>query len=106
MKTLKELVDLISIKKIDENTIGESYPHYKILDIFSKGLFQGEKVDNYTKNNFKSGQFKNIGNVFFSDEEILKELFKDFEFIYFQHKKIDIKKETLATYSFVVKKIV
>ena len=65
----------------------------------------GEKVDNYTENNFKSGQFKNIGNVFFSNEEILKELFKDFEFIYFHHKKIDIKDETIATYSFVVKKI-
>ncbi|MDB4130947.1 class I SAM-dependent methyltransferase [Flavobacteriaceae bacterium] len=103
--TLSSIINTIDLIKSKLNKNGL----FAGIDWFSNkhtDFEKGEKVDNYTKNNFKSGQFKNIGNVFFSDEEILKELFKDFEFIYFQHKKIDIKKETLATYSFVVKKIV
>jgi SAM-dependent methyltransferase len=46
-------------------------------------------IDDYTCYNFLKGQFKDVGNVHFSDEEHLEELFKGFKFEILEQKIIN-----------------
>ena len=69
----------------------------------------GEIVDEYTRTNFKKGQFASIGNVHFSNEAHLKELFKNFEIIFMQEKIRKFYKpqriSQVACWDIVVKKV-
>lgn len=47
----------------------------------------GDIVDEYTRTNISSGSFAGIGNVHFSDENHIHELFKDFEIISLEEKQ-------------------
>jgi len=63
------------------------------IDWFSTKHFsfkkKGEFVDKNTRTNIEIGQFKNIGNVHFSDEEHLRTLFFDFDIILLEEKVIN-----------------
>lgn len=73
---------------------------------YSEG--QPDPADHYTIKNFTSGAMKNLGNVHFSDEENLRELFKDFEFVILDHKIIhrEVPKNSCryGAWDFVLKK--
>ena len=73
---------------------------------FSKGIFTG---DLNTKDDFPDGQFHQVGQVHFSDNMHIQELFKEFEFIKLEHKIIKQEfPETdyqFASWNFAVKKI-
>lgn len=94
-----------------------------IIDIAEKklkknGLFIG--VDWYSKNcsdfkknytndylSFKTGKFKNLGGVFFSNKKDIELFFKDFKIIYLSERKTDfynMKKKTYSSWSIVAKK--
>jgi len=67
----------------------------------------GEKFqDNYTKFNFKSGQFNGTGIVHFSDKKHLEDLFKKFNFQILEHKiiskEIPFENQVFASWNFVV----
>jgi hypothetical protein len=80
------------------------------IDWFSQkhsGYQQGEKFqDNYTKFNFKSGQFNGVGIVHFSDKKHLEDLFKKFNFQILEHKiiskEIPLENQVFASWNFVV----
>ena len=61
-----------------------------------------------TKNNFKTGQFKKVGNVHFSNKNHLLNLFKNFKIEILDEKivkrKIPNNKEIFAVWNIVVKK--
>lgn len=63
--------------------------------------------DQYTRNQFATGPFSGIGNVHFSDELHLRELFSDFDFLALEHKKLEVfipqKSEVIATWNFVAR---
>ncbi len=70
----------------------------------------GEKIDdNFTRFNFQSGQFKNIGIVHFSDKQHLQNLFKKFNFFILEHKiikkEIPSENQIFASWNFIVEKI-
>ena len=46
----------------------------------------GDVVDEFTRSNMKDGQFAGVGNVHFSDENHLHELFKEFQIINLEEK--------------------
>jgi len=52
-------------------------------DDFLKGVSGGDK---YTRTNIQEGQFTNVGNVHFSNEEHLRSLFKKFDIISLEEK--------------------
>ena len=52
---------------------------------FSSGEMAG---DYYTHNNFNNGQFVGVGNVHFSDETHLRDLFSKFEILYMEEKVV------------------
>jgi SAM-dependent methyltransferase len=64
--------------------------------------------DMFTRSNFQSGQFKNVGVVHFSDKNHLHELFKNFNFLILEHKivkkEIPSSKDTFASWNFAVQK--
>ena len=84
---------------------------YVGIDWFSKKCSDakyGLKIDNFSKSNFKSGQFKDCGVVRFNDEKLIKlYLFKKWKCA-FLRENISIfktKKEyKVCTYDFVMKK--
>ena len=63
--------------------------------------------DQYTRNTFTTGPFSGIGNVHFSDEAHLLELFSDFDFLVLEHKEIQVfipqENEIFATWNFVAR---
>ena len=82
------------------------------IDWFSTNHFEyrnGNKTsDPFTKNNFKTGQFKKVGNVHFSNKKHLLNLFENFKIEILDEKivkrKIPNNKENLAAWNIVVKK--
>jgi len=69
----------------------------------------GEKLeDDFTRFNFKLGQFKNIGIVHFSNKIHLQNLFKEFKFKILEHKiikqEIPSENQTFASWNFIVQK--
>ncbi len=70
----------------------------------------GEKIeDEFTRFNFQTGQFRNIGIVHFSDKQHLQNLFKKFSFLILEHKiikkEIPPENQIFASWDLVVKKI-
>tara|TARA_B100000795_G_scaffold265002_1_gene246249 strand:- start:2189 stop:2848 length:660 start_codon:yes stop_codon:yes gene_type:complete len=84
---------------------------YVAIDWFSKKCTDakyGLKIDAFSKNNFKSGQFKDCGIVRFNDEKHIKQnLFKKWKCTFFRE-NISIfrskKSYRICTYDFVMKK--
>ena len=82
------------------------------IDWFSTNHFEyrnGNKTsDPFTKNNFKTGQFKKVGNVHFSNKKHLLNLFENFKIEILDEKivkrKIPNNKENFAVWNIVVKK--
>ena len=82
------------------------------IDWFSTNHFEyrnGNKTsDPFTKNNFKTGQFKKVGNVHFSNKKHLLNLFENFKIEILDEKivkrKIPNNKENFAVWKIVVKK--
>lgn len=69
----------------------------------------GERFeDDFTRCNFKTGQFKNIGKIHFSDKSHLQEIFKNFNFKILEHKivkkEIPLNKNIFASWNFVLEK--
>ena len=69
----------------------------------------GEKFeDDFTRFNFQSGQFKNIGVIHFSNKTHLQNLFKEFKFKILEHKiikkEIPSENQVFASWNFVVAK--
>ena len=100
------------IKLFDENfTKNVVYVVYVGIDWFSKKCTDakyGLKIDNFSKSNFKSGQFKDCGIVRFNDEKHIKlDLFKKWKCA-FLRENISIfktkKSYKVCTYDFVMKK--
>ena len=64
--------------------------------------------DIYTRENFNSGQFQNVGNVHFSDELHLRSLFSSFDIISLDEKVINIfepnNNHQFASWNIVAKK--
>lgn len=64
--------------------------------------------DEFTRSNYQSGQFKNVGMVHFSNKEHLQELFKNFNFLVLEHKivkkEIPLSNDVFASWNFVVQK--
>ena len=81
------------------------------IDWFStqhSDFVNGSHVDSFTKNNFKKGQFANVGNVHFANKSHLLKLFKKFEIIVLEHKVITKEipeKNKFASWNFVARKI-
>jgi SAM-dependent methyltransferase len=48
-----------------------------------------ELEDRYTRGNYQSGQFANLGKVHFSDKEHLLNLFANFSMLFMEHKTIE-----------------
>ena len=82
------------------------------IDWFSTNHFEyknGKKSDDFfTKNKFKTGQFKNIGNVHFSNKNHLKKLFEHFKIEILDEKiiknKLCLPEKNLAFWNIVVTK--
>ena len=82
------------------------------IDWFSIYHFEyknGNKTDDpFTKNNFKFGQFKKIGNVHFSNKKHLLNLFENFKIEILDGKiikrKIPNQKENIASWNIVARK--
>ena len=82
------------------------------IDWFSTNHFEyknGNKTDDpFSKKNYKTGQFKKIGNVHFSTKKHLLNLFKNFKIEILDEKtikrKIPNQKENLASWNFVARK--
>ena len=82
------------------------------IDWFSTNHFEyknGNKTDDpFTKNNFKTGQFKKIGNVHFSNKKHLLNLFENFKIEILDGKiikrKIPNQKENIASWNIVARK--
>jgi SAM-dependent methyltransferase len=81
------------------------------VDWFSKKCTdakKGKKIDSFTKSNFKTGQFKNCGNVHFSnDTHIKKDLFKKWKCILLRENISILKSKKnykVCTYDFVMKR--
>ena len=82
------------------------------IDWFSTNHFEyknGNKTDDpFTKNNFKTGQFKKIGNVHFSNKKHLLNLFENFKIEILDEKiikrKIPNQKENIASWNIVARK--
>lgn len=99
------------LKLVDESLISGGY--YIGIDWFSKSHSDfnlGESVDEYTKTNIENGQFNNVGNVHFSDQKHIEDLFKGFEFIKLEEKVITDyttlnDNHVFASWNFIVKKI-
>lgn len=68
----------------------------------------GTIVDNFTRSNYQGGQFKNIGEVHFSDKPHLQDLFRNFDFLTLEHKiikkEIPTNEEIFASWNFVAQK--
>ena len=67
-----------------------------------------EGADTFTRTDYQSGQFANIGNVHFSDKAHLLNLFKKFKIHILEHKKIQTEIPTnnhvFASWNFVAEK--
>ena len=82
------------------------------IDWFSTNHFEyrnGNKTsDPFTKNNFKTGQFKKVGNVHFSNKKHLLNLFENFKIEILDEKivkrKIPNRKENTAFWNIVAQK--
>ena len=80
------------------------------IDWFStqhSDFLKGTRVDAFTKNNFKEGQFENVGNVHFSNKSHLIKLFKKFEILILEHKIVTKEipeKNKFAAWNFIAKK--
>jgi SAM-dependent methyltransferase len=82
------------------------------IDWFSTNHFEyknGNKTDDpFTKKNFKTGQFKKIGNVHFSNKKHLLNLFENFKIEILDEKiikrKIPNQKENIASWNIVARK--
>tara|TARA_Y100000996_G_C22523973_1_gene643629 strand:- start:208 stop:873 length:666 start_codon:yes stop_codon:yes gene_type:complete len=102
---IERCLDLIE-KKLNRNG------KYLGLDWFSTNHFEyqnGSKShDMFTKNNFKNGQFKKIGNVHFSNKTHILKLFQNFKIELLNEKiiktKIPNQNNNLAFWNIVAKK--
>lgn len=102
--------DFINFLNIYQNNFKQNIT-YVAADWFSKkhsDSKKGIKIDNFTNGHFKSGQFKDCGNVHFSTENHIKnQLFKNWKCIFFKE-NISIYKSNknyrICTYDFVMKK--
>ena len=82
------------------------------IDWFSTHHFEyknGEKTDDpFTKKNYKTGQFKKVGNVHFSNKKHLLNLFENFKIEILDEKiikrKIPNNKESFAAWNIVTQK--
>lgn len=82
-------------------------------DWFSKNhsdFFEGERgVDDFTRKNYTKGQFTGVGEVHFSDEAHLRELFSSFEIIFMEEKLMRCHepsdKHQFASWNIVAKKL-
>ena len=82
------------------------------VDWFSTNHFEysngNETSDPFTKNNFKTGQFKKVGNVHFSNKKHLLNLFENFKIEILDEKIIKSKilnnKESFASWNIVTQK--
>lgn len=103
-KSISECIENIH-SKLNKNGLFIGIDWFSIQHSdFSKGTH----VDDFTRNNFKEGQFKNVGNVHFSNKPHLKKLFKKFEILVLEHKIITKeipKKNKFASWNFIAKKI-
>jgi SAM-dependent methyltransferase len=87
--------NLNAIKQILENiyNVLKSGGYFVGIDWFSTKHFSSKmgskSVDENTRVNIDSGQFKNVGNVHFSDEEELRKLFSNFDIIVLEEKVIN-----------------
>lgn len=83
------------------------------IDWFSTNHFEYKNgkvsTDHLTKNKYKNGRFKKIGNVHFSNKKHLQKLFSKFKIEVLDEKiitdKLSLKCEKLAWWNIVVKKI-
>jgi len=88
--------DQQSIEKILKNSLNvlQSGGHFIGIDWFStkhSDFMLGKgSVDPYTRKHITHGQFENVGNVHFSDEEHLRSLFSSFDIISLEEKVINI----------------
>ena len=79
------------------------------IDWYSKNC--SDFINRKTKNNylyFKSGVFKNIGGVFFSNKKDILNFFKKFKIIHLSEKKIETfrkKKKYIVSWSIVAEKM-
>lgn len=69
---------------------------------------KAKSLDKYTKTNFKTRQFKNIGKIHFVDKTLIKSYFKEFKITVLEHKiiknEIPNKGKIFAAYNFVAQK--
>lgn len=67
-----------------------------------------EQVDRFTRGEYQEGRFADVGQVHFSDEPHLFDLFRHFEFLALEHKVIEyyvpINDWSYASWNFAVKK--
>lgn len=68
-------------------------------------FFGGRERSAHSRDKFTSGQFTDLGLVHFSTETEIRNLFSNFEFLSFTHKKTEdlLTAKVLAEYSFVAK---
>ena len=71
---------------------------------------KGEDGDDiFTRKNYLDGQFKNLGNAHFSNQNHLEDLFKKFKFLVLEEKiikpKLSENNQIRATWNFIVEKI-
>jgi len=71
---------------------------------------RGEDGDDiFTRKNYLDGQFKNLGNAHFSNQNHLEDLFKNFKFLVLEEKiitsKLFEKNQIRATWNFIAEKI-
>ncbi len=73
---------------------------------YGKGRADG---DEFTRNHYREGQFAEMGRVHFSDEAHLRRLFKKFELLYLEEKKVCRVEppggHTMATWNLVARKL-
>ena len=103
---IKKIVDLIyKYLKKDGIFIGVDW-YSKSSSFFKKKLKKNEKTENFFS--FKSGPFKKVGYIHFSNIKDLKKYFAKFKILHLQEKKIKYfltkKDSTIATWSIVVRK--
>jgi SAM-dependent methyltransferase len=107
-KDIKKCLELVHNKlKPDGIFIGIDWFSVNHSDFMSDSFYYAD--DEYTRYDFKQGQFKDVGKTHFFDEEHLKELFEKFNIEILQEKIINIiipnNESQFAAFNFVARKI-